>query len=276
MPLKDTKFLRNESFLKIVGCEGHKKIVLTYLPSVRNKGIEVDHKSCFVSLTPSPSADEGEERLKLDNNIYRAKRNIKELALCNPWDFFCTMTIDSEKHDRSDLNGFFKKLRKYINNIAYKHNTTISYLFIPELHKDGLNWHLHGFIKGLPLQYLKCFKVGDRMGSTLAKKVLRGDTVYNWVGYSERFGFCDLEPIKDALRVSSYVTKYISKDVFKSVKNLNAHTYYCSNGLKRAELVKRGFFFGKISSYDFENDFCKIKSFNYSDEMLEHLKSQFS
>ncbi|NLJ91320.1 MAG: hypothetical protein GX323_10550, partial [Clostridiales bacterium] len=44
----------------------------------------------------------------------------------------------------------------------------------------------------------------------------------------------------DKERVSSYVTKYVTKDLESSIKELNAKMYYCSRWLSRAKLIKKG------------------------------------
>lgn len=263
MPLKDTKFKYGQTVIKIIGYGNLKQIQVTYLNCVRNKGVEVENDSVVLR------SDENDNSKTLES-IYRSKRVIKELSSCNPWDYFCTMTIDSEKYDRTDLNGFFQKFRKFINNQNRLHNLDIKYLFIPELHKDGLNWHLHGFMYNLPLEMLKRFQIGDKMGQKIADKVLNGEAVYNWTAYADRFGFCDLEPIKDQRKASSYITKYINKNLIESVTKLNAHKYYHSKGLKKAEFVKQGSFYGDIS-YCYENDYCKIAIFDYSEKLLSEL-----
>ena len=49
-----------------------------------------------------------------------------------------------------------------------------------------------------------------------------------------------MSPIDDIERCASYISKYISKDLADSIKELNAHLYYASNGLKKAERIYRG------------------------------------
>ena len=70
------------------------------------------------------------------------------------------------------------------------------------------------------------------MGKALADKVLNGDVVYNWNAYFNRFGFCDLEQIKNHEAVSKYITKYINKKLANSVKEINENTYYNRISLK--------------------------------------------
>jgi hypothetical protein len=81
--------------------------------------------------------------------------------------------------------------------------------------------------------------------------------IYDWNPYRERFGWVTLEPIRNKEAASKYITKYISKTLQTSVKELNANLYYCSKGLKRAIEIKRGILLTSIP-FDWENDFVKI------------------
>lgn len=114
------------------------------------------------------------------------------------------------------------------------------------------------------------------MGSKLAQKVADGDLVYNWCSYMSKFGFCDLEPIQNAEAVSKYVTKYISKNLATSVRELNAHMYYHSRGLNFAETIEKGTLslaLDRVPTYS--NDYCDVYWMPYSDELLQTLKNGF-
>lgn len=45
---------------------------------------------------------------KLENNLCRAKSTVRELALCNDWDYWCTFTLAPDKHNRYDLESYKK------------------------------------------------------------------------------------------------------------------------------------------------------------------------
>lgn len=167
---------------------------------------------------------------KLNNNISRAKKMVLEYALCNDWDFFITLTLDPKKYNRSDLKTFIKDLGQFIRDSRKKHQTDIKYLLIPELHKDGQNWHIHGLIRGLSWNDIEPHPV----------KKLSDKGYFNWVSYAKKFGFCSIGAIKDPVKVSMYVTKYLSKDLDKSVTEVNSKLYYNSRGLKTAEVVSEG------------------------------------
>jgi hypothetical protein len=252
----------NYTVLKVYGCGDNKKIKVVTLKVFYV--LDNNSKKCSERGTVNNE--------KLAENISRAKSTIFELAFCNPWDWFFTGTLNPNKYDRTDLDKFHKTLTQWLRDYNKKHGLNIKFLFVPELHRDGKSWHMHGFLQGLPVEHLKQFNVGDVMGKGLADKVKKGDVVYNWVAYVNKFGFCGLEPIRSHEAVSKYVTKYINKSLASSVTELNAHMYYVSRGLQRAEFVKSGILFGDIES-TYENDYCKIAWLDYSDELLDKLKN---
>lgn len=264
------KWLYNQTHLKLLGTpEGRKVIkIVTFKTRVLQAGLEEERHSAYINQRGSVNDS------KLEFNLSRTKNKIFELALCNHWDFFFTATLDPKKYDRTDLEVFHKSLTQWLRDYSKKYGIKIHFLLIPELHSDGRSWHMHGFLDGLPIEHLKQFKIGDRMGKSLAEKVKNGDVVYNWVPYSEKFGFCDLELIRDELAVSKYVTKYITKDLQKNVTELNAHQYYHSRGLNTAEIIKKGTMSANIAP-DFENEYIKTTTLEYSDELFAHLLQFF-
>ena len=200
------------------------------LKACRNKG---------VNLTFERVAKNAAHEDKLDCNIRRAKSKVKEYVLCNSWDYFMTLTLDPKKYDRYNLKKFHKELSVWLQNLNRKREQKIKFILIPEQHKDGA-WHMHGFISGLTSDDVRLFKVTDKIPKYIKNKLIEGQEVYNWLPYMEKFGFCDLEPIRSVEKASSYVLKYITKDLARCVKEVGAHLYYCSRGLNKAEIIKKG------------------------------------
>ena len=264
MPLKDVKYKYDQYIIKVFGYGNNRRIKVTRMNVLRNKGVEDD--------TEVKSARCSVNTCKLDENVSRTRAKIFELAFCNPWDWFFTATLDPKKYNRADLQKFHKDLTQWLRNYNRNHSVNIKFLLIPELHTDGKSWHMHGFLYGLQKEHLHRFQLGDKMGKALAEKVKNGDEVYNWSAYMSKFGFCDLEPIKNAEAVSKYVTKYISKNLATSVTELNAHMYYHSRGLQFAQTVKKG---SMSSGVDIEptysNEYCDVYWLPYSDEVLDNL-----
>lgn len=180
--------------------------------------------------------------------------------MCNEWDYFCTFTLNPEKYDRYNLSRFRSDFTHMIRNLRTKYECNIAYLLIPERHKDGA-WHMHGFVRGLPLQELREFTLDEKLPKYISDKLKSNVSVYEWLSYRKKFGFCDLEKIRDKNRCSSYVTKYITKDLLESVKELNHKTYYCSQGLQRAVEIKRGHL-AECPTYDYSNDYISVKWFD--------------
>lgn len=210
------------------------------------------------NLKPVEIVKEKPEK-KLANNIIRAKAHIYELAICNDWDYFCTFTIDKTKYDRYDLRKFHIDFTRMIRNLNRKDGYNIKYLLIPEMHKDGA-WHMHGLLSGLPDQEVRAFDKKEHLPLYIIEKLINNESIFSWSRYQNKFGFCDLENIKDIHKVSAYITKYISKELSNTITECNAHMYYASQKLKRAEVVERGFLEDNETDgfeYQFENDYVK-------------------
>lgn len=216
--------------------------------ALRTKGIEdVDQHTRKGSVSD----------VKSDNNISRAKNRVFELALCNPWNIFLTFTLDPKKYNRNDLGKFRKDLSQFVRDYNKKYELAIKYLLIPEEHKKG-GWHMHGFLMGLPDEHLRLFTLSEKLPKYIREKLKSGQAVYEWEPYRKKFGFCDLEVVKDQFAVSAYVTKYITKDLDRTVRESGAHLYYCSQGLSRSVVIFRG----KANDglvYDYESDYNSIK-----------------
>lgn len=230
-------YSRNQLIISEYSDGEHTKYKLVYMPTLRNKGVEEPEilPGDIVDTDGDVVVESDGEVCKLAKNVYRARAVIYELAYCNPWDWFFTGTIDGEKHDRTNLDDYRKKLSKFIRHARERVPGcgNLKYLIVPELHNDRQNWHVHGFLQGLPVECLHRFEIGDQMSSYIAQKVRNGQEVYNWERYEKSFGWCDLEPIASHDGACKYVTKYISKALDKSVSDIGKHMFYASQGLQR-------------------------------------------
>lgn len=220
---------------------------LVLCKSLRVKGFELDKRKYSKKNTVNTS--------KLNNNISRAKSKIREYALCNDFQYFVTLTIDPKKYDRYNLKTYYKDLAKFLNDYGRNHKTKIKYILIPEKHKDGA-WHMHGLISGV-----------------LDKHLIENDNNYlTWKQYARKFGYISLGEVQDHDKVSNYITKYITKDMANTINELGGHMYYCSKGLKTAEIIKKGTLLADNMRFDFENDYVKIKSFS-NDSISNYIDS---
>lgn len=244
-----SKYISNVGILKKFSEKNYK---LTVCFSLRNGGYEEEKK--FVAKGSAGNVE------KLEESIIRAKSRIVEISLCNPWDYFVTLTLNKEKFDRYNLKGYVKALGKFLNNYNERKlhgKEPIRYLLIPEQHEDGA-WHLHGFIQGLPESHL----------------CRNNNGYWDWQAYSEKFGFMSLDYIKDKEKCANYILKYISKGFEENNIGLESHLYYCSKGLKRAEVIYKDVVTKPTTEAEgfYKNDYVAIKNFENIEQPLEFFK----
>ena len=93
---------------------------------------------------------------KLDNNLSRARSMVLQYALCNPWEYFFTGTLDADKWRRDDLDSFMRDFQQKIRDWRKEYGFKLDVLLVPERHQDGM-WHVHGLINNLPEYYTSGF-----------------------------------------------------------------------------------------------------------------------
>lgn len=203
----------------------------------KNKGFEeINKQETFIKQTE----DEELQRVSLS----RTKRNIREIALCNEFTHFATITINSENADRFSLTECQNLLKYKIKEKIRRKNKDFAYIFITEKHKDGA-FHFHGLVKGLDFY--------TNENGYLSNKVF------------DEIGFNSFSEIRDFEKTCNYITKYITKDC---VKNENNQIYISSRGLKKATKYEID---NVDISWNYENDYCKIRDFNVNDLSSDEL-----
>ena len=175
---------------------------------------------------------------RYDCNISRAKSAVTEIALCNQWDWFVTLTLDAGKYDRYDLHGFQRDLSRWVRN-QRRNGGALRYLLIPEQHKDGA-WHMHGLFAGIPQDAVSINQYG----------------YYEWGAYSRKFGFMSMSAVRDSRAVARYITKYITKDFGGAGREKGEQLYFASRGLRRRELLAEGALLAG-PAWTFENEYVK-------------------
>ena len=101
---------------------------------------EIKKQTSFIPQTES----EETQRISLS----RTKRNIREIALCNEFTHFATLTVNEEKADRFSLTQCQDLLKYKIKEKIRRKNKDFAYIFITEKHKNGA-FHFHGLVKNL-------------------------------------------------------------------------------------------------------------------------------
>lgn len=227
---------------------GEHIVKIAYVRAIRESGWELENDEQRKAPCEVVNTD------KLANNLCRAKTTVRELVLCNPWDYWCTFTISPDKYERKDLKTYFSDFAEFLHNYNRRCTETekVRYLLVPEKHKDEC-WHMHGFIRGIRQKDLYTNRYG----------------YLTWRQYEDKFGFISMSLVHDLERSSSYILKYMTKDSNKNVTARNAHTYYASKGLKRAvELYRGSGVFRGLWDWEDSDGFCKIKTIDLRKEKL--------
>lgn len=198
------------------------------------------------------SKDEIEEQ-----NISRSKRTIRELCLCNNFEYFVTLTLNSENADRFSLDSCQNKLRETLK--AYKRkNKEFAYIIITEAHKNGA-FHFHGLFKNINPSDLIEYHEEDfkKLPYYILDKLHKNEKLYYLSFFDQKMGYCTLTKIKSLERVSSYITKYVTKSC---VKNSKGTIYISSRGLKKADKIYCDF--SPPSGFTYENNFVSSKEYS--------------
>lgn len=137
-------------------------------------------------------------------------------ARCAIWEYFVTLTFDPERTDRGSFKECMKKVRSWLHNMRKRFAADLQYLVVPELHADGVSWHIHALFSN----------VGDMVFSDSGRKK-SGQTIYNLSGW--RWGFSTATKVRDVFRIQRYITKYMTKECHALANG--AHRYYVSQNL---------------------------------------------
>lgn len=197
----------------------------------------------FVKLPCSMSVQDGlkareenkeyseEERARRSraNSFKRTVQSIYALSRQCEWEYFITLTFDNEKTNRYDFDECMKKAKKWFNNQRNRYAPELQYLCVPEMHKDGA-WHIHGLVANVGnMDIGKVSRVVDKKklpnGKWITlKQPLELLSVGGW-----KFGFSDASIVNDVRRVSSYIVKYITKELCELTQG--KHRYFRSNNI---------------------------------------------
>lgn len=179
----------------------------------------------------------------------RAKRNIHDLAACNEWDYFITLTLNKEKIDRYDYKAAIKKLTWWLDNRVRRNG--LKYVGVPELHKDGAN-HFHFLTKG------DTYKLRDSGRTQKGRKVYN---VIDWgIGHSTAVV---LDNNREA--VAWYMAKYITKQAGKGRRDdlkgtIGGRYYFHGGDLKAPDVFYFDSVFGNFESVMIKSDGHGVKT----------------
>ena len=182
---------------------------------------------------------------------------IEGYALCNEWDYFGTFTLNPSIRNRADLDKFRADLMQLLRHLrrgpcsdaggcggpqqdGQESRRDVAALLVPELHRDKKGWHMHGLLRGLPRDELRPFTLSEKLPKYIRGQLRKGESIYDWPHYRERFGFVDIEPVRDRDAAARYITKYVTKGIDATAANIEVgkHLYYVTRGLRQPERME--------------------------------------
>lgn len=189
---------------------------------------------------------EKKRQRSLSNSVNRSKQSIYEYTYANRWEWFFTLTFSPNVVDRMDYDACISKVRKWLNNQRSRYATDLKYLFVPEEHKKG-GWHIHGLLSGTGNM---SFEDSGRVavGKKTYKRTAANSgykTVYNLSGW--RFGFSTATQVEHNGKVCSYLAKYVTKDLAKSIRN--RRRFYPSRNCDRCYVVRMNICLDDMEEY---------------------------
>ncbi|WP_000585291.1 rolling circle replication-associated protein, partial [Staphylococcus aureus] len=160
------------------------------------------------------------------SHIFEVKNKIKDYILNNHFDTFLTLTFDPKKCDEAIEDSYrFEEMKKWLEKLRKRHNRKsdkpFNYIAIPERHKSGLiHWHV----------------VTGNIDLNLVDsgKKFRNQKIYNCLDWE--YGFSNVQRMRSKSKVSSYITKYITKDLLYSPVRKYKRKYWCNKSLELPEV----------------------------------------
>lgn len=162
----------------------------------------------------------------------RAVAKIRDIAMCNKFSYFVTLTLNAERVERYDIKPVLARMRSWLDNRVRR--AGLKYVLIPECHKDGAI-HFHGFFNdALPAEDSGTLKIpGEKRpkkprSAAERTKILQngGQIVYNlpdWV-----LGFSTAIPLYgERAAAIAYCCKYITK----AQEKIGGRWYYSGGAL---------------------------------------------
>lgn len=186
--------------------------------------------------------ENSEENDYLQKSINRTKTKISDYVLCNNFSHFATFTFDprnpkvkseENRHDFQKMSSLLKNwLKTEQLNHFRRHGRKFRYLIVPERHKNGA-WHFHALLEGYQNSTEGFYTRKNKYITVSELKKTKKDKNRKFI-VRYKLGRSEIAPIKDKTKMSSYIKKYITKEL---IQDKNAKRYWASRNLKTPEII---------------------------------------
>lgn len=189
-------------------------------------------------------------------SMKRTKGKVFNYARCNDWDWFVTFTFSPDKVNRYDYDECIKKIKPWLDNVR-RSSPSLSYLVVPERHKDGA-WHFHGLFSGLnesQIVWSGKYVIKRKWMLGRSQYVRTKEKIYRFGSY--KLGWMTATAVREKERVTSYITKYITKELCDS--SYGRKRYWCSRNLLLPE--EETFRMDAIDRFILSNDLDEVATY---------------
>lgn len=216
------------------------------------------------------------------NSIQRSKRMISDILKMNDFDWFCTLTFDNARINRTNDAEVFDCYVKFINNIQHQF-PTLRYVTVLERHKKDNAIHFHLVLGGVPWRKLGLVNSGkvcahwathkdgicspeyfNRTKHLHELKDTDGQIVYNITCFI--YGFTTATRIVSREKCANYVKKYIDKN-FGSTDVFKKRFYYSRNLIVPEECTR-------CIGADFDNP-VDVKTYIKNDVLFNNARTRW-
>ena len=183
------------------------------------------------------------EKDNLQKSINRTKTKISDYVLCNNFTHFATFTFDPNNpkvkgnENRKNFNNMSDLLKNWLNteqiNHQRKHGSKFKYLIVPERHKNGA-WHFHALLEDYKNEVRDFY---SSKNPYITVNEIKTAKRYKGRNYLVRYnlGRSEVAPIRDKTKMSSYIKKYITKEL---ITEKYAKRYWSSRNLIAPEVIE--------------------------------------
>ena len=232
---KDLKFKEISSYAKIY--PDSIKIIKYHRPIVFTNFLDRGNSAIILM-----NEENAEEQDYLQKSINRTKTKISDYVLCNNFSHFATFTFDPSnskvngEENRKDFKKMSSLLKKWLNteqvNHFRRHGRKFRYLIVPERHKNNA-WHFHALLEDYQNETEGFYTRKNKYITVSELKKTKKDKNRKFIT-RYTLGRSEIAPIKDKTKMSSYIKKYITKEL---IQDKNTKRYWASRNLKTPEII---------------------------------------